>query len=89
MITKKEFFTFMSEVYEDETIEDELYKSFKALTKVTDPRQIKELKNLVKMNSKERLIYRYSLAANGKEYTPRQVDQYLTMIEFALDNLDS
>lgn len=89
MITKKEFFTFMSEVYEDEPIEDELYKSFKALVKVTDPRQIKELKNLVKMNTKERLIYRYSLAANGKEYTPRQVDQYLTMIEFALDNLDS
>ncbi len=89
MITKKEFFTYMSELYEDEPVEDELYKTFKSIVKIKDSSHIKELEDLVHMNRRQRLVYRNALASNGKEYTPKQLDQYLAMIEFALDNLDS
>ena len=89
MVTKKEFFTYMSSIYEEGCQDDELYKAFKAIIRLDNSKQLKELKELTLMNKKERLLYRYSLAANGKELTPLQVDQYISMIELAVEHLES
>lgn len=88
MVTKKEFFTHMSELYDEDYNDQELYKTFKSLVKIKDRGQIRELQDLTKMNAKERLLYRHALATNGKELTPRQVDQYISTIEFALANME-
>lgn len=87
MITKKEFAEYMTEMHGNEDYSD-LYKSFKTFAKITDHGQIRELKDLVKMDTKDRLLYRYALASNGKELTPKQVDQYLSTIEYALLQID-
>ena len=88
MVTKKEFFSYMSAMYNEDYKDEELYKAFKSIVKLDNKSQIKELRDLTKMDTKERLLYRYSLAANGKEFTPLQVDQYISMIELALENLE-
>ena len=88
MVTKKEFFSYMSAMYNEDYKDEELYKAFKSIIKLDNKSQIKELRDLTKMDTKERLLYRYSLAANGKELTPLQVDQYISMIELALENLE-
>ena len=87
MVTKKEFSDYMTEMYGDEDYTD-LYKSFKTFSKIKDRGQIRELKDLVKMSPQRRLAYRHALAANGKELTPKQVDQYLSTIEYALLQID-
>jgi len=87
MITKKEFSDYMTEMYGDEDYSD-LYKSFKTFSKMKDRGQIKELRDLTHMNKRQRLIYRHALAANGKEFTPKQLDQYLSTIEYALLQID-
>lgn len=87
MITKKEFSDYMTEMYGDEDYSD-LYKSFKTFAKMKDHGQIKELRDLVHMDKRKRLIYRHALAANGKELTPKQLDQYLSTIEYALLQID-
>jgi len=88
MVTKKEFFSYMSAMYNEDYQDEELYQAFKTIVKLNNTSQIKELKDLTTMDKRERLLYRYSLAANGKELTPLQVDQYISMIELALDNLE-
>jgi|688.fasta_scaffold487091_1 hypothetical protein len=85
MVTKREFSDFMTDLHGEEDYSD-LYKSFKTFAKVKDRSQIKELQDLIKMSPKQRLAYRYALAANGKELTPKQVDQYLSTIEYALSH---
>jgi hypothetical protein len=84
MITKKEFCDYMVDMYGLDNDYDDLYKTFKKFSKIKDKGQIRELKDLVKMLPKERLLYRYALAFHGREMTPSQVDQYLSMIEYAL-----
>lgn len=88
MINKKDFFAYMSELYEEDYDDNDSYKTLKSIVKVKDSEQIEELKNLVLMDNKERLLYRYALASNGKEFTPRQVDQYLSIVEYALSNME-
>lgn len=87
MITKKEFSDYMTEKYGDEDYSD-LYKSFKSFSKMTDSKQIAELRDLVKMNKKQRIIYRHAMASYGKELTPTQLDQYISTIEYALLQID-
>lgn len=88
MVNKKDFFTYMSGLYEEEYSDTETYKTLKSIIKIKDNQQIEELKNLVLMNPRQRLLYRNALAANGKELTPRQVDQYLSMVEYALSHMN-
>lgn len=89
MVNKREFFEHMSELYDEDYRDDDTYKTLKKIIKVKDEEKLKELKNITVMNKRERLAYRYALAANGKELTPRQVDQYITMIEYALSNMET
>jgi hypothetical protein len=88
MITKKEFFLYMSELYEEPYTDSEAYRAYKEIINCTDKSKLRELRPLPKMKTKERLAYRHDLAANGKELTPRQLDQYLSMIELALSNIE-
>lgn len=89
MINKKDFFAHMSAVYEEDYIDIDTYKTLKQIVKVKDEEKLVELKNITNMNKRERLAYRHAMAANGKELTPRQVDQYITMIEYALSNMET
>lgn len=89
MINKKDFFTYMSSLYEEDYQNNDAYKTFKSLLKVKDHDQIRQLKSLTKMDHKQRLLYRHSMAANGKELTPTEVDQYLSIIKLALDHIDN
>lgn len=78
----------MSELYDEEYNDIDSYKVLKSIIKTKDSNRIEELKNLVLMDHKERLLYRHSLASNGKEFTPKQVDQYISIVEYALSNLE-
>lgn len=88
MVNKREFFAHMSEIYDEEFKDDDTYRTLKKIMRVKDDDKLKELKDITGMNKKERLAYRYAMAANGKELTPRQVDQYITMIEYALSHME-
>lgn len=88
MINKRTFFAHMSEIYEEDFNDDDTYRTLRKIMKVKDEEKLKELKNITNMNRRERLAYRYAMAANGKELTPRQVDQYITMIEYALSHME-
>jgi hypothetical protein len=88
MVNKKDFFEYMSYLYEEDYRDMDTYKALKSIMKVKDEDQLKELKGLITMTGKERLAYRMALACNGKELTPLQVDQYISMIEYALSNME-
>lgn len=87
MINKREFFSYMSSLYDEEYTDDDTYKTLKSIMRTSDDTKINELRELILMNKKERLIYRQALASNGKELTPRQLDQYISMIEYAISNM--
>lgn len=88
MVTKQQFYDHMIDLY-GEDIEKNLYPTFKKMMKITNKSAIRELQELITMDKKHRLAYRFALAANGKEYTPIQIDQYLSMIEYALEQMES
>ena len=86
MITKREFFQYMSTIYDESYKDDETYKVFLSILECTDKSQLNQLHDLTLMTRGQRLQYRYILACNGKELTPNQVDQYITTIDYALRN---
>lgn len=88
MINKREFFAHMSQLYDEDYNDDDVYRTLKKIVKIKDEENIQELRNLTSLDRKGRLLYRYSLASNGKELTPTQVDQYITMIEYALSHME-
>jgi len=85
MLSKREFFLYMSTVYEENFNDEDSYKVFKQIVKMTDQDQLLEMKEITTFNKRQRVAYRNALAANGKELTPRQLDQYISMIELALE----
>ena len=89
MVTKRDFFQYMSYMYEEDYKDNDTYNTLKKIMKIKDQEQLKELSDLITMTGKQRLAYRHALAANGKELTPLQVDQYISMIEYALSNMDT
>jgi hypothetical protein len=87
MVNKREFFEYMSTLYDEDYKDDDTYKTMKSILKIKDKNYINELKDLTTMTKRERLAYRHALAANGKELTPRQVDQYISMVDYALTHM--
>ena len=85
-MTKQEFFFNMSELFKEEYKDIEGYKTFKEIVALSNKTQLKEMRRLTKLNMPERLLYRHALASNGKELTPKQLDQYLSVIEYALNH---
>lgn len=87
MITKKELFTYMSEIYQEKFNDSNSYVIFKEILEMTDPKQLKELAELLHMDEQQRLKYRYALSSVAlRELTPHQVDQYLSVVEYALEH---
>ena len=75
----------MSIKYEERYEDEDAYRIFKQIAKMTDEDQILEMKEITMFNKRERVAYRNSLAANGKELTPRQLEQYISTIQLALE----
>jgi len=88
MVNKKEFFQYMSDLYSEEYKDNEGYKTLKKILKITDLDKILELEEITEFNKDQRLVYRENLANNGKELTPFQVDQYISIIDYALSHMD-
>ena len=86
MVTKREFFDYMSEIYDERYKNEEAYRLFKSIATMKDKNQLNEFHNITLMTKQQRLQYRYALALGGKELTPHQVDQYITTIDYALRN---
>jgi hypothetical protein len=55
------------------------------LNKAHDPYIYGELSEMIDFSEQDRLGYRYALACHGKELTPTQVDQHISIIEYALE----
>lgn len=86
MLSKREFFLYMSTVYEEKYDDEMSYKIFKQIVNMTDQDQLLELKEITTFNKKQKVRYRNALAEQGKELTPRQLDQYISLVELALEN---
>ena len=83
--TKKQFYSHMSYIY-GKYEDTQGYRSLiEILNKAQDPYIYAELSEMIDFNEEDRLSYRYSLACHGKEFTPRQVDQYISIVEYALE----
>ena len=88
-ISKKDFFDYMSTLYEEKYNDQNGYKVLiDIISHRDDPKFVKKMRDIIHMTPSQRLLYRYQLAVQGKEFTPRQVDQYISLIEYALDHLD-
>lgn len=81
--------TLDSEQWPDETGTDfddayetyvDLYKQIKS----GDDFALTQMNRMSEMNKKERLYWRMCLAEEGIEMTPRQVDEYIVLLEIAL-----
>jgi len=55
------------------------------LDKAQDPYIYNELSEMIDFDEQDRLGYRHALACHGKELTPKQVDQYISIVEYALE----
>jgi len=88
-ITKKEFFQYMSALYEDKYRDNDAYKILLDIIKrADDPKFLDNIKELANMTARERLQYRYTMAVRGNEFTPIQIDQYISLIKYALKHID-
>lgn len=87
-VTKKDFFKYMSEIYQEKYSDSNAYKVLlEIMENATDATFLLKMVELVKMNPKQRLEYRYNMAVMGKEYTPKQIDQYLSMVQYAIEHV--
>lgn len=88
-ITKKDFYDYMSNLYSEKYNDPKAYKILlDIIDRSNDDKFLAELFEITQMNNKQRLIYRNQLAVQGKEYTPKQINQYISLIEYALEHLE-
>lgn len=88
-VTKKDFFDYMSSIYGEKYNDANAYKTLlEIIERSNDDKFLVDMYELTIMNKRQRLIYRNQLAVNGKEFTPRQIDQYISLIEYALEHLE-
>jgi len=79
----------MSALYEDKYRDNEAYDILVDIIKrAEDDNFLKKMKEIADMTSKEKLQYRYAMAVQGKEFTPIQIDQYISLIKYAFKYID-
>jgi hypothetical protein len=91
--TKRAFYDHMKEKYGDDfkghQLKNDLY--IKLLDTMDSAEESDEnllsLASLTMMNKTDRIIWRYTMAEQGIEYTPTQVSMYLSTIEYALEHV--
>jgi hypothetical protein len=88
-VTKKDFFDYMSSIYGEKYNDAKAYKILlEIIERSDDDKFLAELYDITQMTKRQKLIYRNELACMGKEYTPTQIDQYISLIEYALEHLE-
>lgn len=89
-VSKQDFFKYMSALYEDKYKDNEAYSVLLDIIKRSDDANlVKKMRELADMDHKEKLQYRYAMAVQGKEFTPVQIDQYISLIKYALKYIDN
>jgi hypothetical protein len=89
-VSKTDFFKYMSALYQDKYKDNEAYTVLLDIIKrADDAALVKKMRELADMNTKEKLQYRYAMAVQGKEFTPIQIDQYISLIRYALKYIDN
>ena len=85
--TKKAFFEYMSTRLNTKWKNQEGYLTLLDVVAQADKSEsaFRDLAELTLMTKTDRLIYRNKMACEGVEMTPLQVDQHLSIIEFALE----
>jgi hypothetical protein len=85
--TKKAFYEYMSTKYDMNFKEPSAYDTLLDIIVEagTDDTKMMALAELTLMNKTDRLIYRNKLACEGIEMTPMQIDEYLAVVEYALE----
>ena len=84
--TKKAFYEYMSIRTNRNFKESSAYDMLLDLiVQARDEEQFMDLAELTLMNKTDRLIYRNKMACEGFEMTPLQVDEYLAVVEYALE----
>jgi len=85
--TKKAFYDYMSDKYNAKYKDALSYIVLLDTIQAADKSEssFMDLAELTLMNKTDRLIYRNKMACNGTEMTPLQVDQYLSIVEYALE----
>jgi hypothetical protein len=83
--TKKQFYSYMSHIYGKYEDTNGYKTLIEILNKAHDPYIYGELSEMIDFSEQDRLGYRYALACHGKELTPTQVDQHISIIEYALE----
>ena len=84
--TKKSFYEYMSLRFNTKYRNSENYDTLlELIADARDESNFMDLAELTLMNKTDRLIYRNRLACEGEELTPLQVDEYLAIIEYALE----
>lgn len=86
--TKKKFYEYMTRIYGKYNNVKGYKVMLEIFDKADDIETMLELSELLDMDENQRLKYRYALACMGKELTPSQVDQYLSIVEYALDHIE-
>ena len=85
--TKKAFYEYMSLKMDTKYKEQEGYEILLdvILTAESSESSFMDLVELTLMNKTDRLIYRNQQACAGTEMTTKQVDEYLSIVEFGLE----
>ena len=85
--TKKAFYEYMSTRLNRKYKDNEGYLDLLDIIQEADKSEnsFMDLAELTLMNKTDRLIYRNLMACQGKELTPLQVDEYLVIVEYALE----
>jgi disulfide oxidoreductase YuzD len=84
--TKKAFYEHMSLKFKRKYRNPDAYLTLMdVIHEAQDDKKFMDLAELTLMSKADRLIYRNTMACLGIELTPRQVDEYLAIVEYGLE----
>lgn len=89
--TKKSFYEYMSLKHRRKYKDEEGYITLLDIVSraSSDDAVMMEMAELTLMTMADRLIYRNAMAIGGIEMTPSQVQEYLSIIEYGLEYIDT
>ena len=89
--TKKAFYEYMSLKFKRKYKDEEGYMTLLDIVSRAskDDGVMMEMAELTLMTRADSMIYRNAMAVGGIELTPTQVDEYLSIIEYGLEYIDT
>ena len=89
--TKKAFYEYMSLRFKRKYKDEEGYITLLDIVSRAsrDDAVMLEMAELTLMTKADRMIYRNAMAIGGIEMTPTQVDEYISIIEYGLEYIDT